>query len=249
MIVADLIETFEREKVRDRTLRWLLTFLVHNVLARPMTFYSLASLFFAMIFLASLPSMSVLTVVARALSSGFWHGSVTALGIVVGDIVFILLAVYGLSVIANNLSDVFVVIKGLGGLYLLWLGLTLWRAKAAALTVESVGQSSWISSFLSGLLITLGDQKAILFYVGFLPAFVDLSTLTTTDACLMILTAMVAVGGVKIFYAYMADRAKGLLQNPRANKMINRVAGTAMIVTGLYLVATAVTSRVRYWGF
>lgn len=193
-----------------------------------------------MILLATIPSMSVLTVVARSLSSGFWHGSVTALGIVVGDIAFILLAVYGLSIIATTLSGVFMVIKGAGGVYLLILGLTLWRAKTTALRIDRVEKSSWVSSFLSGLLLTLGDQKAILFYIGFLPAFVELSTLTQTDVGLIIITAIVAVGGVKIVYAYMADRAKGLLQNPKANKVINRVAGSAMIVTGLYLVAASV---------
>ena len=65
-----------------------------------MTVQRLISLFFAMVLLAALPSTSVLTVVARSLSAGFWHGSVTALGIVAGDIVFILFAVYGLAVLA-----------------------------------------------------------------------------------------------------------------------------------------------------
>ncbi|MGD1897541.1 MAG: LysE family translocator [Phormidesmis sp.] len=209
-----------------------------------MTFHSLVSLFFAMIFLAAIPSMSVLTVVVRSLSSGFWHGSVTALGIVVGDIVFILVVVYGLSIIATTLSGVFLVIKGVGGVYLLTLGLTLWRVKPTALPVERVGKSSWISSFLSGLLITLGDQKAILFYIGFLPAFVELSSLTRTDAYLIIATTVVAVGGVKIFYAYMSGKVKGLLQSPKINKMVNRVGGSAMILTGVYLVIASVASGI-----
>ena len=207
-----------------------------------MTFSSLISLFFAMVLLAAIPSTSVLTVVARSLSVGFWHGSVTALGIVAGDIVFILLAVYGLSAIATTSAGVFMAIKCVGGAYLITLGWALWRAKTAAMEIDRVEKSSWILSFLSGLLITLGDQKAVLFYIGFFPAFVDLSTLTITDTGLIIGIVIAAVGGVKVACAYLSGKAKRLLQNPKAHKLINRAAGSAMIFTGLYLIGTVARS-------
>ena len=209
-----------------------------------MTFQSLISLFFAMVLLAALPSTSVLTVVARSLSAGFWHGGVTALGIVTGDIIFILFAAYGLSILATTLVSVFVVIKCVGSAYLITLGVTLWRANTTAIKINGVDKPAWISSFLTGLLITLGDQKAILFYIGFLPAFVDLSNLTVTDTSLIIAIAIGAVGGVKLAYAYMAERAQRLLQKPKAHMLINRAAGSAMILTGLYLVSTVVRTYV-----
>ena len=208
-----------------------------------MTFQSLISLFFAMVLLAALPSTSVLTVIARSLSAGFWHGGITALGIVMGDIVFILFAVYGLAVVATTLVSVFVVIKCVGSAYLITLGVTLWRANAAAIKINGVEKPSWISSFLTGLLITLGDQKAVLFYIGFLPAFVDLSNLTLTDTGLIIIVAIAAVGGVKLAYACMAGRAQSLLQQPRVHRLINRAAGSAMILTGLYLIGTVVSTH------
>ncbi|MEM7065520.1 MAG: LysE family translocator [Cyanobacteria bacterium P01_B01_bin.77] len=208
-----------------------------------MTFQSLISLFFTMVLLAALPSTSVLTVVARSLSAGFWHGGVTALGIVIGDIVFILFAVYGLAVLATQLVGIFVVIKCLGSAYLLTLGVTLWRAKTTAMKINEVEKPSWISSFLTGLLITLGDQKAVLFYIGFLPAFVDLSNLTVMDTSLIIAVAIAAVGGVKLAYAYMAGQAQRLLQQPKVHTLINRAAGTAMILTGLYLMSTVIRTH------
>lgn len=207
-----------------------------------MAFSSLISLFFTMVLLAALPSTSVLTVVARSLSAGFWHGGVTALGIVMGDIVFILFAVYGLAVLATTLVSVFVVIKCGGSAYLITLGVTLWRTKTTAIKINGVEKPSWISSFLTGLLITLGDQKAVLFYIGFLPAFVDLSTLTLTDTGLIIGITIGAVGGVKLAYAYMAGQAQRLLQQPKVHTLINRAAGSAMILTGLYLVGTVVST-------
>ena len=208
-----------------------------------MTFGSFIALFFSMLLLAAIPSTSVLTVVARSLSSGAWHGSITAVGIVAGDIVFILLAVYGLSFVATTLASVFVLVKGVGSLYLITLGISLWRAKTDRVEIRRTEKSSWISSFLTGFLITLGDQKAILFYIGFFPAFVDLSALTLIDTILIVIIAIVAVGGVKVTYAFMADAfvsdgAKGLFQNPKGHQLINRAAGSAMILTALYLLAT-----------
>jgi threonine/homoserine/homoserine lactone efflux protein len=120
---------------------------------------------------ALVPSVSVLAVSARSAAFGFAHGVLTSVGIVVGDVVFILIAIYGLSVLADLMGSHFALIKYLGGAYLIWLGITLWRSRPKAEGVEENSKTSMPSSFLTGLLITLADQKAILFYFGFLPCF------------------------------------------------------------------------------
>ena len=120
---------------------------------------------------ALIPGVSVLAVSARSAAFGFAHGIFTSLGIVVGDMAFILVAIYGLSVLAGLMGNYFFLIKYLGGAYLIWLGIVLWRSKSKVEKVADSGKSSLPSSFMTGLLITLGDQKAILFYLGFFPAF------------------------------------------------------------------------------
>ncbi len=97
------------------------------------------------------------------------------IGIVVADILFILIAVYGLALIAGMMGEQFRLIQYIGAAYLIWLGISLWRADAKARAAETCDSRPGLSSFLTGLLITLGDQKAILFYLGFFPAFIDLS--------------------------------------------------------------------------
>ena len=197
---------------------------------------TIAALLAAMIPLAVIPSPSVFAVVARSMASGFMHGVVTTIGIVVGDCFFIILAIYGLSAIAQIMGSLLVVIKYFGSIYLIWLGIKLIRAKAKILEVEGIKEFSWFSSFLCGLLITLSDPKAILFYMSFFPAFIDLSNLSFLDTATILLTATVAVGGVKLGYAYMADRAKLLWKNPRANKIMDIIAGSVIIGTGIVLV-------------
>ena len=200
-----------------------------------MTLSNIVALFTTMLVLAAIPSISVLAVTARAASSGFIHGVFTTIGIVFGDIIFILIAIFGLSFLAEAMGNFFVLIKYLGGAYLIWLGISLWRSKPKKLATESVTENSLLASFLTGLFITLGDQKAILFYLGFFPAFVDLSTLTIADTGIIIIIAVVTVGGVKLCYAFMASRMK-LFINSTAKKRIETLAGSVMIVVGLFLI-------------
>ena len=188
-----------------------------------------------MVVLAVIPSVSVLAVSARAAAFGFSHGLFTALGIVAGDIVFILVAVYGLVFIAEAMGEQFRLIKYIGGAYLIWLGISLWRADARARNSDEPRQSSWGASFLSGLLITLGDQKAILFYLGFFPAFIDLRQMTPMDTLLIILIATVSVGGAKLVYAWLADRASLILDNSGAVRWLNIFAACIMILVGVVL--------------
>lgn len=199
-----------------------------------MTFSSIVALFGGMAVLAFIPSVSVLTVSARSAVYGFIHGVFTTIGIVVGDIIFIALAIFGLSVIAQTMGSLFVLVKYLGGAYLIWLGIRLWKSKSKAVQAEGMIKPSLLSSFLTGLLITLADQKAILFYLGFFPAFLDLSAISYLDASIIILIAIVAVGGVKLCYAYMADRAC-LLISFKTYQGINITAGIVMIAVGLFV--------------
>jgi len=200
---------------------------------------SILALLGTLIVLAVIPSVSVLAVSARAAAFGFTHGMFTALGIVIADIIFILVAVYGLALIAGLMGEQFTLIKYIGGAYLIWLGISLWRNDSRARKSETVKQSSLGSSFLTGFLITLGDQKAILFYLGFFPAFIDLSRMTPADTLIIIAIAIVGVGGAKLVYAYQADRASLLFKNTRAIRGINMLAGCVMIAVGVVLLLKA----------
>jgi threonine/homoserine/homoserine lactone efflux protein len=87
---------------------------------------------------------------------------------------------------------------------------------------------------LAGLSLTLADQKAVLFYLAFFPAFIDLSQVSYLDTAIVIGVTFLAVGGVKLFYAFMADRAR-LMFDPRINKRMNILAGVVTIAVGIFL--------------
>jgi threonine/homoserine/homoserine lactone efflux protein len=195
---------------------------------------SMAALFTSMLILAAIPSVSVMTVTARSATAGFTHGAMTSAGIVVGDIIFILLAILGLTFLAEMLGDWFTLVKYLGGAYLIWSGMKYLLSTAISEARANHADASPLSSFLAGLFITLGDQKAVLFYLSFFPAFMDLTALTMIDAGLIILITVVAVGGVKLGYACIGGRA-GMPVSGGAFRVVNRIAGMMLIAIGLYL--------------
>lgn len=200
-----------------------------------MSWSSIIALLGAMVILAAIPSVSVLAVSSRAAASGFIHGAFTALGIVLGDIIFIVIAIWGLSFLTETLGELSVFIKYLGGTYLIILGISLCRAKSRDLEAKQENQSSLLASFLTGLFITLGDQKATLFYLGFLPAFLDISQISYLDTAIVVAITIVAVGGVKLFYAFMAHKARSLLHFHSTG--INRIAGAVMVAVGIVVLS------------
>ncbi|HEX20645.1 MAG TPA: LysE family translocator [Acidiferrobacteraceae bacterium] len=201
-----------------------------------LTLAQIAAIFGVMIVGAAVPSVSVLAVSARSAASGFMHGVFTTIGIMVGDILFIVLAIFGLAILAETMGHWFVLVKYLGGAYLIWLGIALWRSKSKAENVQGKTESSLLSSFLTGLFITLGDQKAILFYFGFFPAFLDLTKITFIDTGLIIAMAIIAIAVAKLTYAYLAVKAR-LLINSNTHQKINITVGSILIAVGVFVMA------------
>src|SRR5690606_23219346 len=96
----------------------------------------------------------------------------------------------------------------MAGAYLIWFGISLLKSKPALQQYEAAGRSASTlsASFLSGLFLTLGDVKAIFFYASLFPAFVDLASINTSDIAIIVALTIIAVGGIKLGYAYAAIR-------------------------------------------
>lgn len=196
------------------------------------------ALFTAMALLAALPGLSVVLVVTRSTTSGFAQGLATVAGIVAGDLILIATAIFGLVALTELMGEWFVLIRFAAGAWLLWLGWQLWHsASPAAGAGTSLEHTKW-SSFTAGLLLTLSDHKAVLFYLAFLPAFVNLTMLTYADIAMLAAITIFAVGGVKAGYAFAAARAGDLLHH-RTSRIINRLAALVMVLTAILVVLAA----------
>lgn len=195
-----------------------------------MSLASYLALALAVFILALTPGPVVVATVARTFVSGVRPALGLIAGVALVDLVYLLLAVFGLSAIASALGELFIAVKIVGALYLVWLGYRLWTAKAVPLpeTGAAIPRCFW-QSFAEGALIDLGNPKIILFYAAFLPPFADLETLGTHDVVGM---AAVVVGILilsNLGFAWVASRARRYIRSARAVKTMNRTSGTLMI--------------------
>lgn len=191
----------------------------------------------AMFILAATPGPGVFATVARAMASGFPHAAILAVGIICGDLLFLLFALYGLASVAEILGSFFVIVKYLGSLYLIWLGIQILRSKPEQRTVQGVKELSWKKNFISGLVITLGNPKVILFYLSFLPTFIDLKSIAGIDVLIISLTVVLVLGLVLLGYSLAAARARTFFTDPSSQKWCNRCAGGVMMTTGAILLS------------
>ncbi|MAX26646.1 MAG: threonine transporter [Phycisphaeraceae bacterium] len=201
-----------------------------------MNLYDTLILTLIMLLLAAIPSSSVGLVVVRSATHNIRHGIATTLGIVTGDLIFVLLAIMGLTTLSQWLGSVFTGFRYLASGYLLWLGFDLIHGglKNTKTNVQPAS-GHYANSYLAGLLLTLGDIKAILFYASLFPVFVDVTTLGMWDIALILLITTVSVGSVKLAYAYAAKAISVRTRQLTYQRPAKLTAGSLLIGLGGYL--------------
>lgn len=197
---------------------------------------SLLALFLVMIVLAVVPSTSVALVVTRSATRGFQSGAAAAAGIVVGDLIFLGLAILGMAALAQSLGSLFVGVKIAAGMYLIFLGITLILPQRQLRIHTSMSSVSAGTSFLAGLLVTLSDLKAIFFYASLLPVFIDLSNIATSSVISVAMITVVSVGGVKLAYAALANQIMAKMRERRIARGGEVAAGGLLVGAGTYMV-------------
>ena len=176
------------------------------------------------------PGPSIVTLVARVVARGPAGAPAFALGLLIGDLVWLAVAVLGLAVIAATFQTVFLAIKYLGCAYLLWLAWKLWTVPALALDAGIVAperREGW-RLVGAGLALALGNVKTMTFYLALLPALVGLQGIGTSGFLLLAAVIVVVYGAVLAGYIVAAARARRLFASARAVRAVNRVAAAAI---------------------
>jgi threonine/homoserine/homoserine lactone efflux protein len=183
------------------------------------------------------PGPGVAAVVARALGGGFWGAVPMVLGILVGDLIYLVFAIFGLAAIAAWFGPIFVVIRWAGALYLLYIAWSFWTAKPGREQVNARHEGGW-KTFLSGLALTLGNPKTIVFYLALLPTIIPLDRPMTVIG----FTELVAIVSVVLLligfaYAALAAAAREFFKSSTAVRRLNRTAGAIMAGAAVLVVA------------
>jgi threonine/homoserine/homoserine lactone efflux protein len=199
-----------------------------------MDLFTLAAFTVAYAIAVLVPGPGVAAVVARALGGGFRGAFPMVLGILAGDLVYFVFAVFGLAAIASLFGPVFVIVRWAGAAYLLYIAWKFWTAKPGAEQMKPKNEGRW-KTFLAGFSLTMGNPKTIVFYLAILPTVIPLDQMN--PIAFIELTAIVVIVLLIIGcgYAWLASAAREMFKSEKALGRLNKTAG-AMMATAAGLV-------------
>ncbi|WP_138468942.1 LysE family translocator [Poseidonocella sp. HB161398] len=187
----------------------------------------------ALFILFMTPGPVWVALLARALSGGFASAWPLALGVVIGDVLWPLLAILGVSWIVSVWGDFLSVLRWVAAAIFWIMGIGLIRHAGRRIGQDSrLTRPGMWAGFAAGVAVILGNPKAILFYMGVLPGFFDLDRVTAWDiAAITALSAAVPLIGNLILAAFV-HRLRALLASGTALARMNRIAGILLILVG-----------------
>lgn len=189
---------------------------------------SLAIFAVALFVAAGSPGPSVAALVARVLARG-WRDVLPFLAAMwIGEAIWLSFAVFGLAVVAQTFQLVFVAIKYLGVAYLLYLAWNMWRAPIRAADAALPSERSAGKLFLTGMAVTLGNPKIMVFYVALLPTIIDLDRVTALGWAELTATMFAVLVAVDVGWVALAVQARRLLRSARAMRAANRTSAAMM---------------------
>lgn len=195
----------------------------------------LFALVLATLVFAYIPGPAVLYIAAQTMSRGRKAGFMAVLGVHLADYVHVLAAAFGLSAIFRHVPELYLAMKLLGAAYLIWLGISFFRRVAPVEATADVAPRTPMRALADSLAVELLNPKTTIFFVSFLPQFVDPSAslplwaqflilgvavnlLFTSSSILTVLTA-----------SYMQAKVAA---NGRAQRVIRAIGGTILIGLG-----------------
>jgi homoserine/homoserine lactone efflux protein len=156
----------------------------------------------------------------------------TILGGMVGFGTVIALSMFGIGALLAAASELLIVLKILGGAYLIWLGVQVWRSPAIGNTSAVGGLSNW-AMLRAGTLSALSNPKGILFFVAFLPQFITPGSSLIVQFVIMAGTFLVVEFIYELTVASLAHRVQPFLA--KFGKRVNRVFGSLFMAIGVAL--------------
>lgn len=187
----------------------------------------------AVAILVLIPGPIVTLVVANSLSHGSRSGLATVAGASIGNAILLGATAIGLVAFFALLSEILQVVRWAGAVYLIWLGIRQWRVNGRqGVTIAPAAKRSLRAFFLQGFLVAVTNPKAIVFYIAFLPQFVDSHLPAARQLLVMSGTMIVMALLSDSAYALLAGQARGWFTAPERRRLQSRISGTLLIGVG-----------------
>ncbi len=180
-----------------------------------------------------IPGPTIILVVSQAVSHGRKAVLPLSAGVVSGDFTAMTLSLLGLGSLLSVSAELFNLLKWAGALYLIYLGIRLWLARAAEVEIDAAAdRRTGTSLFRSSFIVTALNPKSITFFIAFFPQFV--STSDSIGHLLLLGLTFLSLAGINAFiYGLFAGQFNDFLQKEKARRWLNRGGGSALIGAGI----------------
>ncbi|WJF90105.1 LysE family translocator [Paraburkholderia bonniea] len=188
--------------------------------------------------LVAIPGPTVLLVISYALGHGRRYAMVTTAGVALGDLTSMTVSMLGLGVILAASATLFTALKWLGAAYLVYLGIKLWRAPASQFeTAHSASAPRTWQIFAHAYAVTALNPKSIIFFVAFVPQFIDPHAAIASQIVIFEATFVLLASSNALAYALLASAARRLIRRPQVQRRVNRTGGVLLIAAGVMAAA------------
>jgi threonine/homoserine/homoserine lactone efflux protein len=184
-----------------------------------------------------IPGPTILLVMQRALAGGRGAALPLVLGVAAGDLTAICLSLAGLGALLATSAELFALVRYAGAAYLIWLGVKMWRTP---ISFGGLSAARGMTAMRDAYIVTALKPKAIIFFVAFVPAFLDPAKPFLPQALVLIVSFVTMAAANALFYALVAARLSGKISRPGAWNGFNRLGGGVLMGAGI---ATAFMRR------
>ncbi|MED4080174.1 LysE family translocator [Halalkalibacterium halodurans] len=192
------------------------------------------------IMLIIIPGPDLVFTITQGMTNGRKAGVITAMGLSLGNIVHTLAAVLGLSLIIQTSVVVFTIFKLAGAMYLFYLVYKALKHRKEEIRVNSEKTNDLKGLFLRGLIMNVLNPKVAIFYLTFLPQFVNYQSANISlQLCILGLIFIIMTAIIFSIFGYFSGTFRDrLLKNSRFNEYMNIAATIIFIGLGLKLMTT-----------
>lgn len=181
------------------------------------------------------PGPGVLLTLTNAIRHGLPAAIFGFLGLALGIFIVASISATSLGILLATSSVAFSVLKYVGAVYLIYLGVKLWRSPAKRLEVKKGKNQHPGKLFMEGLALQVTNPKAIFFFMSVFPQFIDYSTSYVHQFMVMVATYSALVIFIHLIYAYLARQARDWFSSERGGLIVNRLGGGTFVCFGLGL--------------
>jgi threonine/homoserine/homoserine lactone efflux protein len=183
----------------------------------------------------AIPGPTILLVIGQSIGTGRNGAWPLVIGVAAGDLVAMSLSLAGLGAILATSATAFTVLKWAGAAYLVWLGVSLWRAKVPG-DVPGAGEMpparDAVKAARASFVVTALNPKSIAFFVAFVPLFIDPASPFLPQALVLVATFVTMAGLNASLYALLAARMSAAVRRPRVRRWFNRAGGAMLVGAG-----------------